>query len=440
MLTQDELRKFYRSFSGKREQPLEPDDPCYVPLFEESTDPIRELWQRIDWVESESVHLLTGYRGNGKSTELKRLKRLLETESNSECTVFLVDMLEYVFPTKPIYISDFIVSLMSALEHAAGNITTGGIIGSFFTDRWKRFINFLNTEIKLETFNIKLSPVELGGILKTDQIFKERIRECFAGRITKLIDEAGVFVADLVEKIQNSNPEQKVVLLVDSLEQLRGEGEDAKLLYDSVLELFSGQARNLHFHKLHIVYTIPPFLPALAQNPGKALGGNPVTRWPNIHVRNKEGEPDIDGLKMMESLVEKCYAAWKDVIPLNFLHKVAMCSGGDIRDFFRLVREPAVILANAIVHNKNAQFDEQIAVRVIQDFKNSFLLIAEKDAKWLAKIHKSKKESLEDIDLIQDLARFLDNNLIMSYRNGEDWVDVHPLIVEEINRISQENG
>jgi len=39
------------------------------------------LWQRLDWAESESIDLLTGYRGNGKSTELRRLKRLLETES-----------------------------------------------------------------------------------------------------------------------------------------------------------------------------------------------------------------------------------------------------------------------------------------------------------------------------------------------------------------------
>ena len=83
-------------------------------------------WRSRPWVRraerlvsalgrSESVSLLTGFRGNGKSTELLRLKKLLE-ESGS--TVFLVNMLDYLLMTKPVELSDFILSLMAALSHA----------------------------------------------------------------------------------------------------------------------------------------------------------------------------------------------------------------------------------------------------------------------------------------------------------------------------------
>jgi len=72
MITRDPLRDLYRSLSGQGALPLDPDDPYYVPILQGTPekDPILMLWQRLDWAESENIDLLTGYRGNGKSTEL----------------------------------------------------------------------------------------------------------------------------------------------------------------------------------------------------------------------------------------------------------------------------------------------------------------------------------------------------------------------------------
>ena len=104
------LRDVYRAFDGLRAMPLDPDSPFYVPRLSEdpSMDPILALSNRIGWAESESVNVLTGFRGNGKSTELRRLKKLPEAQG---CTVLLIDMLEYVIMTKPLELSDFIRSI-----------------------------------------------------------------------------------------------------------------------------------------------------------------------------------------------------------------------------------------------------------------------------------------------------------------------------------------
>lgn len=66
----DPLRDLYKSLSGKGALPLDPDHPYYVQILQSTPekDPILMLWQRLDWSESESVNLLTGFRGNGKST------------------------------------------------------------------------------------------------------------------------------------------------------------------------------------------------------------------------------------------------------------------------------------------------------------------------------------------------------------------------------------
>ena len=86
------LKRFFQSLS---DQPLDPSDKPYVPLYEEpglaDEDPVKLLADGIEWT-SESVQLLSGYRGTGKSTELRRLKARLE---ESGYLVFLCDVEGY---------------------------------------------------------------------------------------------------------------------------------------------------------------------------------------------------------------------------------------------------------------------------------------------------------------------------------------------------------
>src|SRR5262245_5329399 len=71
------LRTFYQNLANR---PLEPEEAWYVPLDWDSasnTDPVKRLARGIEWTPRESVQLLSGVRGTGKSTELRRLRRLL---------------------------------------------------------------------------------------------------------------------------------------------------------------------------------------------------------------------------------------------------------------------------------------------------------------------------------------------------------------------------
>jgi len=68
------LKDFYRALADR---PLAPDDPNYVRLYDGEglvpTDPIRQLQTTIEWSTLESAQLFSGFRGTGKSTELRRL-------------------------------------------------------------------------------------------------------------------------------------------------------------------------------------------------------------------------------------------------------------------------------------------------------------------------------------------------------------------------------
>ncbi len=371
------------------------------------------------------MNLLTGFRGNGKSTQLKRLKGLLEQDG---CHVVLVDMTQYVLMTKPLDISDFILSLMVALVAEGENEGFGGIVAEY----WQQLVQFLNSEVKLDGLNVGTDPVSLALQLKTEPTFKQQLQDALKGHVTTLVKDARAYVVKLVEAIRKraGDPDKKVVLLVDSMEQIRGVGTEASDVHNSIVNLFSGHAPNLRFDLLHLVYTIPPFLTPLMPNTARNMGGDTVTSWPNIHVRCADGLPDEQGLQIMREIIARRYAGWGQVFSKEQLDRLAAASGGDVRDFFRLIRECLVtcmLAADRLVTDVTLENAES-------EIRRGLLPIAKDDGRWLAEIHRCKDTALESVAELPRLARFLDSNLIMNYLNGKPWYDIHPLLEQEIGQ------
>ena len=426
------LTDFYKAIDGvKGRAALTPDSDFYVDILQHnpSGDPILQLQQRILLEESESVNLLSGFRGNGKSTELRRLKQLLEQRG---CHVVLVDLLDYVLTTKPIELSDFILALMGAL---AQEVEKQSGLEALSESYWQRLTNFFESEVKLEGADLGLSiaelKVNLRTKLKSEPSFKRQMQERLRAHTRRLVEQAQLFVIELVAKLrgQSQDPDLKVVLLIDSLEQIRGVGADSQSVHDSVVELFSGQADSLNFLQLHVVYTVPPFLPILAKNMPRLLGENPLNFWPNIHVRQGDGSPDSDGLATMRQVIEQRCSYWQDYFSIEQLNELATASGGDLRDFFRLTKE--CVLSLLIDRpSEGGNVDAATTQKVKQQLLNEMLPIAEQDAQWLAKIHLSQEAALPSTNEAPTLARFFDNNLVMNYVNGKPWYDIHPLLID----------
>lgn len=432
----DPLKALYQSLTGPGAEPLDPDNPYYVPILEATPekDPILQLWQRIDLAVSESVHLLTGFRGNGKSTQLRRLKHVLEADANNR--VFLVDMKDYLNPSQPLELSDFILSLMAALGSVAETDTGLDVITRGYMERLQAF---LTSEVRLTGFDFDLSavggPKKLGLRLQGEPDFKAAIQDHLRGHITRLVADARDYVIELVGALRQRTdaPDAlKVVLLVDSVEQIRGLGPNAAVVYESVRSLFAGQAANLAFPQLHLVYTVPPYLPVLSPNLGRTLGGHPVVSWPNVHLRDRYGAEDAAGLDVMEQIIERRFEGWRAIVPAATVRRLATCAGGDLRDFFRLVGECVIVLRTTQSARPGTGLTDDMVRRVEEQLRNEMLPIAQDDGRWLAQIHQSKDAALPSIGELPALARYLDTNLIMNYLNGEPWYDIHPLLVSEI--------
>ena len=419
------LREFFNQLVDR---PLEPDDPFYEPFVAAMSDgdPIEILATRISWSEAASVHLLSGQRGSGKSTELRRLRHTLH---GGGCEVFLCDMRDYMNLTTPVEITDFLISIMGALNDALQKQYDKGLTHQSY---WERLIHFLRTDVEIKDLkiegNIGAGKFGIGASLKDDPSFKQRLQEHLRGHVARLVRQAHEFATEVVTFIRQShaNPNKKVVLLIDSVEQIRGVGEEADRVHKSVENLFSGHAESLHFPLLHMIYTIPPYLTPLTPGLGRLLGGGTVCNLPSVHIRQRDGTPDQVGLTVMSHIMERRYETWQEIFTPPQLDHMALMTGGDLRDFFRFAKDCLTRAASL----PEAQLP--LPEKVLQDAENhlrrDLLPIAAQDADWLRKIAASKNLELESIAELPRLARFFDTHLVLNYRNAEDWYDVHPLL------------
>jgi hypothetical protein len=420
------LKRFYQNL---RDRPLNPTDPYYVPYLEQdpSEDPIAHLCTRINWSEAASVHLLSGQRGSGKSTGLRRLKQNLERDGH---IVFLCDMRDYLNLTTPVEISDFFMAVMGGLSDQVEKLYS---VDPGKRGFWERMADFCQQVVKIEELSINAGAAELKASLKDDPVFKQRLQTYLRGHVARLVKEAhqfGVEVVELVRKRTN-DPDKKVVLLLDSIEQIRGVGAEAKNVYDSVENLFSVHADSLRLNLLHVTYTIPPYLIPLAPGLGRYLGGGVVENLPSVHLFNRDGSKDDRGLEILKNIVGQRCAEWQQIFSETQLRRMACATGGDLRDFFRLIRE---VLINASMPGGG---ELPVADRLIEDAENKLrremLPIAEDDKEWLRKINASKEAELQNVQFLSRLAGFFDTHLVLNYRNGQDWYDVHPLIRKTID-------
>ena len=423
--TEDELRRFYNALADRV---LEPGDPVYVAQVNQGSpsDAVSEIATEIKWQEGGGVCLFTGQRGTGKSTELKRLKLRLE---QLNATVFYVDLSEFMLLTKEVEISDFLISVAGAMSEqlqARYGSSPGG------RSYWERLGDFLQTKVEFKELGLKLPGLDIKAALKNDPTFKQQIQLASRGHVAQLVQDAHGFLAEAVALVrQRENDEQrKVVLLLDSVERIRGVGREAMAVYESVRNLFFGHAEQLRVPLLHIVYTIPPYLSVLAAGAGALMGGAVARRLVSTHIfKDRSREPDPQGLDVLRTVIAERHGGWARLLSVEALDKLAISSGGDLREFFRLIRLclPAV--------RDDAQLPLSVeAVRPAENAaRNEMLPIPADHLSWLKRIAATHDTCLEKDADLPTLAHFLDNRLVLNYRNGSDWYDVHPLLREVID-------
>ncbi|MEZ4409489.1 MAG: AAA family ATPase [Polyangiales bacterium] len=421
------LREFFRAVSDR---PLEPNDPRYVSIYASSggDDPVELLARAIEWTPGESVQLLSGFRGTGKSTELRRLQARLTA---SGYKVVLCDIEDYLNLSTRVDVSDFLMALAGAFGDAivaAGHLRSHPMSESY----WQRFSAFM-TRTRVEFTELsggtKLGEISAGlkANLKNDPTFRQRLQERMAGHLGALVTDVRDYITECVQQIKKEHGDlTEVVLLLDSMEHIRGTSVTANEVQSSVETLFAAQSDKLHIPHLHVVYTVPPYLKVRYPNLSALYEPGGVQVLPAIKVKQKhDGSDCAAGVTSMRAVVEK-RGDWGRLLGSEArLKHLIESSGGHLRDLLR-------ILAEIVRRADSLPVSDHAVESAVNQIKNDALPIAEQDAVWLARIANTNRASLAVASRLPDLARFLDTHLVLCYRNGDEWYDVHPLIRDEV--------
>jgi hypothetical protein len=422
----NEDRQFLRElFQAIADRPLEPDEPFYVPLYERlpGDDPVELLARGIEWTPGASVQLLSGFRGTGKSTELRRLKQRLARDTGY--FVVLCDIEDYVNLSTPIDASDLLMALMGALSEA---VAAPEILGTEVSGEgyWERLSAFLQrTRIEIDGLSLD-APVGVKAALKSDPTFKQRLQQRMAGHLGALVNDVRDYVRDLVRSLkQRYGDAAELVLLVDSMEHLRGTSANAEEVHRSVETLFAGHADKLHLPNLHVVYTVPPYLKVRYANIGGLYDPGGLQILPAVSLKDEHGTESAASFDVLEVVVRE-RGDWQRLLGERpVLDRLIRHSGGHLRDLLRL-------LAEVVRRAEQLPVRESTVAAAIHQVRNEFLPISNQDARWLDQVARSHSCELEESDDLPDFARFLDTHMVLCYHNGHEWYDVHPLIAEVV--------
>jgi hypothetical protein len=425
--TEEFLKRVYQNLP--EDQPLEPGDPRYEPVYElpGCEDPVRQLERRIRFAGPESVSYFSGFRGSGKTTELFRLRKKLR---ESGYVVLYADALKYINPAQPIEIQDLLIVLAGAFGDALEEEGID-IRGESY---WNRLYHWLKTtEVIANNVEFKAGGLGLKAELRASPTFRQLITEALRGRLSDVHDDVRNFCEEGFKSIRRERGAgAPVVFIFDSLEQIRGSLFDERDVIRSVERLFANHAKFLSIPYLHVVYTVPPWLKFVL--PGVKMDVLPCVRlWEN-NAERTTCAPGMDGFR---SLVEKRFTPEGLVRffgpdPWKRAGRLLDLCGGHFRDLLLLLRE-TVLRAEAL------PVSDEAMEGAIRSVKSTFLPIASEDAKWLAGIEEKRDSLLQttDSEEINRLTRFLDTHVVLYLKNGEEWYDVHPLIRNEVAAIAK---
>lgn len=428
----DEWRTRKRAiYQNLRDRPLdyanEADHALYQAVHDPEHDPVQRLFNLIDTGRDQSVQLVAGFRGVGKTTELSRLETLLW---KAGYLVARIDLKDHLDLHSPIDVRDFLLILTGAMSEALLDERLLDRETALKLNFWHRAKDFLaglaDTEVMLRdssgTLNWKV-------LITENHEFRDQVRRTLGAKLPLLEREVHAFVGAVVEALRvRHGPGRPFVLIVDSLEHIRGTPDKVRAVHESVRELFLTHGKRLVFPDVHMVFSVPAFMALKADNVTAEFVNGAVQAWAAFHVwhRDDKGDLAVDEATMgrLIALVEK-RIDWRLLLRDEAaLRELILASGGYARDLLNLLIEA--------LFQTGADGTRAEPSKVIARVRRNYLPLYSDEVALLRAVARERAVRPLNSSERESLAGFLDSHVILCYLNDDFWYDVHPLVKGEL--------
>lgn len=420
---------------------LSPTDDRYVELDDKLTvrgggrkgciDLLYRTIARKDPFGQPSCQLFSGFYGSGKTTELMQLSERLQNQPPHEIPTRVIHVRceDFLDPFAQPSVIDVLRIIAYHLDCAASGQDPYLSEDSSYLERLYKYIAGLSVEIK-STYKYENYGFRLMFSLKHNPSFNQKIREILSQRFQQFVEEARQSIEASVAKIraQENNLHYQIVVIVDGLEHIRAlHTDDREKMEDSVERLFLQHAEFLRLPSCHAIYTFPLWLRFRSAELGNRYDQDPPV-LPMVKLRDREGNLHSEGIQHLRQLVSKRLDGHlADIFGSNLedtLDPIILASGGYVRDLLRMLRR---LLTDVDVDEfpVTRQETDRIIDLLSEEYRR---LIRQEDIDLLRIVSKTHDLPIGNPTDIAKFGRLLDRWLILAYRNGHEWYDVHPLI------------
>jgi len=374
------------------------------------------------------TRLLTGHRGTGKTTELKRVKQKLESgQARRKIFVSFLEAeesLDLQDVGAPDVVFHMVRQLVSDLRDAGFSFAW-----TRFTGFFQEFGELLRSEVELKNVEVGAEPVKFGIALKEVPRARPILRRLLEGQLPRIYDLINQEILKGARSFLKERGLEDILLIVDQLDRI-----PQKVINDRGLtnheNLFLDHAGILRALACDVLLTLPIELAYSLRrvNLQNAYGAE-ILALPVIPVHCRDGAPFEGGIVALRRIVElRARKAGLEIgrvfYPPELLDRFVRLSGGHLRSLF-------VLLRAALERCDRLPVDTRLAELTIRRAANDLSLpLRTREWQALEEIHRAKAplERPEDSELWYELLRGL---YVFTYEDADGlWYDWNPLLGE----------
>lgn len=424
------LRNAYNNC--KPEESLLSEDPRYVKFGQlglrgDHGDLVSELRQVIFASDDNTRQLVSGFRGSGKTTELRRLTTQLQDDGY---WVIYIDTDEYLNLRVPATVSDLWISIAGAVDKF---VESAAPKTHALQRWWERAEAFFKREVVIESANFGVSGAAIQLALKENPDLRKRINEALESKRPALVKECREYVEEAVAFLAGEGRGKLgTVIIIDSFEKLQGDARSADEVRASAENLFV-RDWGLFEAPCHMIFTVPPWLAFTDSGPNLAR----TRMLPMCKVIKKPAAPGAprrahrEGIDAMLEMLRRRMDLEEIFGHSKVPETLIKASGGYPRDLLRLVRETLLPMLGAESLPIPSGDLKKHAKRAIDSLREQYALaVNAEDLRLFRTI--SDKLSVVGLERTEKLriAELFEHHFVLAYSNGSRWLDLHPLVRE----------
>jgi hypothetical protein len=336
------------------------------------------------------THLLTGPRGVGKTTELYRVKRSLET--GVEGRRLFVSMLQagQWLDLADVQPEDLVFQIVRQLVTDLRDV--GFELGAKkFGEVFRRLREEFNRETNLDMIEFGVDPLKFSFTLQDLPAARRQLRRLLQGQLPRIYDLVN---DEILTKARKWLVEQRefddILIIVDEIDRI-----PLMFLNDAGLtnhdNLFIGNAGTLRALDCDILYTIHMEL-AYGHHQAALLDmyGVQLLTLPVVPVIKRDGNKNVKGHEALAEIVRRRVSEAglnvKEIFESgDLLDKVLLSSGGHIRTLFILLRS---ILDRVMELPISRPIVERSLRRAADDLART---LSHQDWELLKRVHETKR-------------------------------------------------